>query len=137
MNAFRPSEPDSSMPSSTNRTLTGSAMPVAAMASMACSQASTGPLSSVDPRPYIFPSFRVSSKGSVSQPSALAAGCTSKCPYTQMVFFEASVPKRATRIGGNGSPGFSSPSGCREADAHPIFSIFAFAHSIIWMQSGR
>ena len=37
---------------------------------MACSVHSTGPLSSVEPRPNRRPSFSVSSKGSVSHPSS-------------------------------------------------------------------
>ena len=48
-------------------------------------------LSSVEPLPYSLPSFSVRSQGSVSQPSSLAAGCTSRWPYTSSVFLVASL----------------------------------------------
>ena len=78
-------------------------------------------LSSVEPLPYSLPSFSVRSQGSVSQPSSLAAGCTSRCPYTSSVFLVASlshviqrhvshiahvathVPSSPMRTGGRGS----------------------------------
>ena len=49
---------------------TGSSKLSSLYASTTCNQPSTGPLSSVEPRPYNFPSFSVSTNGSVSQPSS-------------------------------------------------------------------
>ena len=69
-----------------------------------------GPLSSVLPRPYNFSSRSVKINGSVSHPSSILAGWTSKCPYTQTVFnvllslsLSASPPRKdANNMGGNG-----------------------------------
>lgn len=47
-------------------------------------------------------------KGSVSQPSSIFAGWTSRWPYMQTVFFPGSDPKRPKIIGGKG---ISSPEG--------------------------
>lgn len=80
-------EPDSSSPSTISLRFTaGAAAPVAAR----CARTprvwkNTCPLSSAAPRPYMRPSRTTGSKGSVCQPSARAAGCTSWCPYTRTV----------------------------------------------------
>ena len=82
--------------------LTGISIFRAWKASITFNQHKTGPLSSVDPRPYNLPSFSISSNGSLSHPSDFFAGCTSKWPYTQTVFFDGSEPRWPSIIGGNG-----------------------------------
>lgn len=60
--------------------LTGISVPVLWYASIALSHPRTGPLSSEEPLPYNFPFLSVKTNGSLSHPSEMSAGCTSKCP---------------------------------------------------------
>jgi len=80
-NSGNPSEPYSSMPSYRSFKRTGSFSPSFRCASTTQSHDKAGPLSSDAPRPHNRPSgCSVSSNGSVSQPSAFLAGCTSRWP---------------------------------------------------------
>jgi hypothetical protein len=71
-------------------------------ASMAFIQSKTGPLSSLEPLPYNFPSRSVKTNGSESQPSDKEAGWTSKCPYMRTVFLFGSLPSWPNTSGGSG-----------------------------------
>jgi len=41
--------------------------------------------------------------GSLSHPSDMSAGCTSKWPYKQIVFFLGSLPNVPSKMGGSGT----------------------------------
>ena len=77
MKGVRLGDETSSSPSIRNLTLTGAAPPVWRYDSSALTWTNNCPLSSVAPRAKILPSRTTGSKGSLSQPSSMAAGTTS------------------------------------------------------------
>ena len=118
---------------------TGRSTPSFRCASTIHNQDNAGPLSSVDPRPYSFPSRSVSVKGSDVHPSSILAGCTSRCPYTQTVFFvsASSLARNVpSKIGGSG-PSFIALGLDNSSAVPPKFVMRSLHHSIIFSMSGR
>jgi len=63
-------------------------------------------------------------------PSSFRAGCTSKCPYTNTVFLEASFPRVPSRTFGRGLSGHLA----RFVEPHPPV-LFQSPGSLVYMQS--
>ncbi len=120
-------EPDSSSPSTISlRCTEGAAAPVAAR----CARTprvwkNTWPLSSAAPRAYMRPSWTTGSNGSVCQPSARAAGCTSWWPYTRTVGASGSSLGQCAWTAG--APAVSHTS----ATGKPVSLSFAASHSAL------